>query len=119
MRAGAGRGHSAALVAPECPVNLERLGFERALWQMIEYMMSIERAVVASDSCMVAADDLVRAAIVLPKKRMQQRLARSGIAHVERVAGLNHRLLHEILFRKHRDRPGPNLGGNITRFQGA
>ena len=55
MWAGAGGGHSAALVTPERPVYLERQGLQRIIGQLIKYMVGIERTIVAPDARMVAA----------------------------------------------------------------
>jgi len=63
-------------VAPERDVNLQRLGLQCVLRDLVEDVVGLERAVVAAHAGMVAADDQVRAAVVLPEQRMQQRLAR-------------------------------------------
>ena len=52
---------------------------------------------------MVAADDQVRAAVVLAEHRVQQRLARARVAHVERVARLHDGLLHEVVLGERGD----------------
>src|SRR5512145_1419599 len=87
VRAGASRRHAVAAVAPERDVHLERLRLERARWNLVEHAVRIERPVVLADAGMVAPHDQMRAAVVLAEKRVQQRLARTGVAHVERVAG--------------------------------
>jgi hypothetical protein len=50
---------------------------------------------------------------------VQQRLARAGVAHVERVAGLHHRAGAEVLLDQHRDHLGAHLGGNVARLERA
>ena len=117
VRAGACRGHAAALVAPEGPVDLERLGLERILRDFVEDMVRVERAIVAADAGVVAADDQVRAAVVLAEQRVQQRLARTGIAHVERIAGLDHGVLDEIFFDQHADGFGTYIGGDVAGLE--
>ena len=87
--AGPHGGHAVALVAVERPVDLERLGFERALRDLVEDLLCVEGAVVVAHAGMVAADDQVAAAEVLAEERVQQRFARSGIAHVHGIAALD------------------------------
>jgi hypothetical protein len=117
MRAGAVGRHAAAPVAPESPVDLEGLGLERVLRDLIEDLVGVERPVVAADASVVATEDLVRTAVVLAEEGVQQCLARSGIAHVERVARLNDGLLHEIFLDQDRDCPRANVGGDVTGLE--
>ena len=117
VRAGACRGHAAALVAPEGPVDLERLGLERILRDFVEDMVRVERAIVAADAGVVAADDQVRAAVVLAEQGVQQRLARTGIAHVERVAGLDDGILDEVLLDQGADGLGAHVGRDVAGLE--
>src|SRR6267143_1289963 len=88
VRAGPPRGHAAALVAPEGPVDLEQPRRQRVRRNLVENLMRIERAVVAAYAGVVAAHQQMRAAVVLPEQRVQQSLARTCVAHVERIARL-------------------------------
>ena len=62
---------------------------ERSLRNRVEDVVRVERAVVAAHARVVASDEQVRAAVVLPEEGVEQRLARSGVAHVERIARLH------------------------------
>jgi hypothetical protein len=81
--------------------------------------MRVERSVVLADAGMVAPDDEVRAAVVLPEKRVQQGLARPGVAHVERVARLDHRAATEVLLDQHGDGARAHLRRDVARLHGA
>ena len=76
---------------------------QRVPGDLVEDVVRVERAVVAADAGVVAADDLVRAAVILAEQRVQQRLARPGVAHVERIPGLHDGLLHEVVLGQHGD----------------
>ena len=56
VRARAGRSHAAARIAPERPVDLERLRLKRAVRNFVEDAMRVERAVLVADPGMIAAD---------------------------------------------------------------
>ena len=79
--------------------------------------MRVERPVVAADAGVVAPDDLVRAAVVLPEQRVQQRLARAGVAHVERIARLHHGARPEVLLDQHGDGARAHLGRDVARLE--
>ncbi|MNC96690.1 hypothetical protein D3C83_141310 [compost metagenome] len=66
---------------------------------------------------MVTPDDEMRAAVVLAEQRVQQRLARAGVAHVERIACLQHGAGAEIALDQQRDRLGAHVGGDVTGLQ--
>src|SRR6516162_7689888 len=66
---------------------------------------------------MVAPDDEMRAAEVLANERMQQRFARAAIAHFDRVTGLDHRSLPEIIVDHCLDRPSADIGRNVAGFE--
>src|SRR5574340_335895 len=119
VRAGALRGHAAALVAPEGPVDVHVLGFERALGDVVEDLLCVERAVVVTDTRVVAADDQMRTAIVLAEQGVQQGFARAGVAHVQRVAGLDDGIRYKVVIDQGGDGFGTDFGGNVTRLQRA
>src|SRR6185437_12048413 len=66
---------------------------------------------------MIASNDQMRAAEILTNERMKERLARSGIAHLDRIAGLNNRSRSEIIVDHRLDRTGANLGRNVAGFK--
>ncbi len=104
VRTGPLGGHAAAAVAPECPVDFHRHDLQRASRDLVEDVLRVEGAVVVADAGMIASDDEVAAAVVLPEHRVQERLARPGVAHVERITGLDDAALREVVFDQHRDR---------------
>jgi hypothetical protein len=79
--------------------------------------MRVERSVVTADPRVVAPDDLVGAAVVLAKHGVQERLARTGVPHVERIPRLYHRSGHEVLLDQRADRARADAGGNVARFE--
>src|SRR5512143_2847209 len=78
VRAGLHRGHAVTLEAVEGMVDLERLGLERALRDLVEDLLGIERSVVVADAGMVAANDQMATAEILPEECMQESFARAG-----------------------------------------
>src|SRR5262249_35031746 len=109
--------HSVALAAVESDVDFQRLGDKSAVPQLIEHVVRVERTVVAADAGMVAPDDKMRAAEVLANKGMQQRLTRTGIAHLDWIACLNDRFGAEIIVDHRLDRASADFGWNIACFQ--
>src|SRR3954449_757402 len=91
--------HAIAFIAEKGDVDLERLDGEAAGRKRVEDVLGVKRAVIAADAGVIAADDQIRAAKVLPDERMQQRLARAAIAHFDGVAGLDIRTGHKIGLR--------------------
>src|SRR5262249_47089457 len=49
--------------------------------ELIEELLRSERAVEAAHACVIAPDDEVRDAVVLPDQRVEDRFARPGVAH--------------------------------------
>ncbi len=80
-------------------------------------MVGVERAVVVAHAGVVTADDQVRAAVVLAEQGVQQRLAGAGVTHVQRVAGLHHGVLHEVVLDQGADRFLAHFRRNITGLQ--
>ncbi len=56
----------------------------------MEDLLGVEGTVVITHTGMVAADDQVAAAVVLAEAGMEQRFARTGVAHLHGVAALDH-----------------------------
>ena len=115
--AGLRRRHPVAFPAIERDVDLQRLGQKRAWPQLIENVLRVEGTVVAADAGMVATDDKMRAAEILANEGMQQRLARTGIAHLDGIARLNHRSRPEIIVDHRLDRARSHLGRDVAFLQ--
>src|SRR5581483_5001287 len=81
VRARLRRRHLPAYLAPEGVLEEHRLDVELVRLELVEDQLRVVRAVVAADARMVAADDEVRATVVLAADRMPDRLARAGVAH--------------------------------------
>jgi len=58
-----------------------RLDVELVRLELVEDQLRVVGAVVVADAGVVAADDEVRAAVVLAADRVPDRLARPGVAH--------------------------------------
>jgi hypothetical protein len=91
--AGAQGSHAVALVAVEGPVDFQRLA-EQAFAalggrDLVEDGLGFEHAVEVANAGVVAADDHLGAAVVLAEGGVQQALAGTGIAHIQRVAALD------------------------------
>ena len=114
---GLRRRHSVTLPAVKSDVDLQRFSVKRAVPQLVEDVMRIEGTVVIADAGVVAPDDQVRAAKILANEGMKQRLARTRIAHLDRIARLNDRSGAEIIVDHRLDRSGANLGWNVAGLQ--
>ena len=82
--------HRAARLAPERVLEEHRLDVELVRLELVEDQLRVVGAVVAADAGVVAADDEVRAAVVLAADRVPDRLARAGVAHRRREGGDEH-----------------------------
>ena len=81
------RRHRAARLAPERVLEEHRLDVELVRLELVEDQLRVVGAVVVADAGVVAADDEVRAAVVLAADRVPDRLARAGVAHRGRERG--------------------------------
>ena len=116
VRAGLARRHALALVAPEGVLEEERLDAELVDVELVEDLLGVVGAVVVADAGVVAADDEVGAAVVPARDRVEDRLARAGVAHLRRedveddaVVGVV--VLHQDLVAAH-----PHVGGDVARL---
>src|SRR5512143_71966 len=100
MRTSPHRCHTIAFQTVERPVDLKGLGFERAFRYLIEYLLGVKRTVIFADACVVTADDLMAASVVLPEECVEQCLTGSCVSHIQGVTGLDARVFHEIEFCK-------------------
>src|SRR5258708_27153276 len=114
---GLRRRHSVALPAVKSDVDLQRLGMKCTRPQLIEDVMRIEGTVVVADAGVVAPDDKVPTAEVLANEGMKQRLAWTGIAHLDRIARLDYRSRAEIIVDHRLDCAGTNIGWGVAWFQ--
>ena len=67
--------------------------------ELVEDLLRVVGAVVVADAGVVAADDEVRAAVVLAHDRVEDRLARAGVAHRRRVDG-QQRAVRRVVVRR-------------------
>src|SRR5690606_12733218 len=81
VRAGLGRGHVAARAAEEGVLELERRDAQLLGLEAVEHALGVVGAVVVADARVVAPDDEVGAAVVLAAERVEDGLARAGVAH--------------------------------------
>src|SRR5215831_20471743 len=79
MRARLRRRHLAADTAEEGVLEEHRLDVELVRRELVEDPLRVVRAVVVADARVVAADDEVRAAVVLAADRVPDRLARPRV----------------------------------------
>ena len=84
-RRGLRRRHRLRQLAEERVLVLERLDAQLAGLELVEDVLRVVGAVVVADAGVVAADDEVRAAVVPAHERVEDRLARAGVAHRGRV----------------------------------
>src|SRR6266511_183328 len=69
-------GHRPARAAPERMLEEHWLDIELVRLELVEDQLRVVGAVVVADTCVVASDDEVRAAVVLAADRVPDRLAR-------------------------------------------
>ena len=82
-------------------------------------MVRIERPVIVTYARVIAPDDEVRATEILAQDSVQQRLARTRVAHFYRIAGLDDGAVYEIVLDELVYRPDPDFRRNIARLQRA
>ena len=99
VAAGAHGGHAVALMAVEGPVDVQGFGFQGVLGDGQKDLLGVKGAVVFAHTGMVAADDEVGAAEVLPEDGVQQGFPGTGIAHIQGIAALNRGILDKIMLR--------------------
>ena len=102
VRAGAHGGHAVALLAVEGPVDVQRLAEQTlavfgGLRNLAEDFLSFKHAVEVAHAGVVAAHEQVVDAVVLAEGGVQQGFARTSVTHIQRIAGLDDEVLHEVL----------------------
>jgi hypothetical protein len=85
MRASLHGRHPVTFVAPECPIDLERLDMKIRIVDFIEYFLSFEGPIIIANTSMISSYDQVAAAVVLSKNRMKNGFSRPPISHLHRI----------------------------------
>ena len=101
VRAGLRRRHRAADAAEEGVLEEHRLDPELVRLELVEDQLRVVGAVVVADPRVVAADDEVRAAVVLAADRVPDRLARAGVAHRGREGRDEHAVGGVVVLDQH------------------
>ena len=83
----------------------------------MEDLLGVEGAVILAHACMVPADDQVGAAEVLAEDRVEQSFPGTGVAHIQRITGLDDGVLHEIVLGEDIDGLGAHFRGDVAGFQ--
>src|SRR3990167_600676 len=109
--------HPIALEAVERHVDLERGNLQRAWRDLVKDLLSIEGTVVLPHARMIAPYNEMAAAIVLTKHGVKQRLSRTRVTHLHRIAGLDTAIFNKIVLYQRVHRPYPHLGWNIPGFK--
>src|SRR5262249_21986957 len=106
-----------AFAAIKRDVDLQRPSVKRPRPKLVEDGLRIVGAIKIADTGMIAPDNEMRTAEVLANEGMKERLARTRIAHFDRIAGLNDRSGSKIIVDHRLDCPGADLGRYVARFQ--
>ena len=122
--AGTHGGHAVALLAVEGPVDVQRLAEQTLAFfgghrDLAEDFLGFEHAVEVAHTGVITADQQVVDAVVLAEGGVQQGFAGTGIAHVQRIAGLDDEVFHEVLVDQGVDAFYAHFGRDVTGFQGA
>src|ERR1700682_3413931 len=119
VRTGPRRRHPVAFKAKKRDIDLEWLNCQAARRQTVENVVGFERTIITSNPCMVAPNDQVGTAEILPKERVKERLARACIAHLDRIASLDIGTGYEIMCGERVDRLDPHLCRDVAALEGA
>src|SRR5581483_10515194 len=117
VRARLRRRHLAADLAPERVLEEHRLDVELVRLELVEDELRVVGAVVAPDARVVAADDEVRAAIVLAADRVPDRLARPGVAHGRRERRQDYAAPRVVVLEQDAVALDPRRGGDVVRLR--
>ena len=82
-------------------------------------MVRVERTVIIPDTGVIAADELLRAAVILSEKRVQERFPGTRVTHVERVAGVDDGILDKIVLDERIDGTGTHARGDVSGLEPA
>src|SRR5690349_7343144 len=117
VRAGLRRRHLAADLAEERVLEEHRLDVELVRLELVEDQLRVVGAVVVADAGVVAADDEVRAAVVLAADRVPDRLARAGVAHRRREGGDEHAVGGVVAVHEDAVALDPGRGRDVVRLR--
>ena len=117
MRARLRARHRAARLAPERVLEEHRLDVELVRLELVEDQLRVVRAVVVADARVVAADDEVRAAVVLAADRVPDRLARARVAHRGRERGDEHAVGRVVAVDEHAVALDARRGRHVVRLR--
>ncbi len=94
-----------------------RLDVELVRLEVVEDQLCVVRAVVVANARVVAADDEVRAAVVLAADRVPDRLARTGVAHRRREGGEEHAILRVVVAEQRPVALDAHVGRHVVRLR--
>ena len=114
VRAGLGRCHGAARATEEGVIEEQWLDAQLARRERAEDVVRVVGAVVVADAGMVAADDEVRAAVVLADQGVEDRLARTGVAHGGREDAQQDAVGRVVVVEQHPIAAHAHVGGNVV-----
>ena len=117
VRARLRRRHLAAGLAPEGVLEEHRLDAELVRLELVEDELRVVGAVVVPDTRVVAADDEVRAAVVLAADRVPDRLPRAGIAHRGREGRDDDAVARVVAVDEDLVRLHPRRGRHVVRLR--
>jgi hypothetical protein len=109
--------HRAARLAVEGVLEEHRLDVELVRLELVEDQLRVVRAVVGADARVVAADDEVRAAVVLAADRVPDRLARPRVAHRRRERGEDDAVGRVVAVEQDVVAVDPGLCGHVVRLR--
>ncbi len=108
------RRHALALPAEERVLELQRADAELLLVETVEHLLRLVGSVVVADAGVVTAHDEVGDAIVLPKKRVPDRLTRPPVAHRRREHRQDHAVVRVVVLHQDLVALHPDLGGDVV-----
>ena len=92
----------------------QRRDAEIARRELVEDLLRVVGAVVAPHARVIAADDEVRAAVVLARDRVEDRLARPGVAHRRGIHAQQHAILRIVVLDQHAVALHPRVGRDVV-----
>ena len=117
MRAGArGRQHVAG-AAEERRVEAQRSDAQLARRELLEDLLRFERTVVAAHAGVVAADDEVRDAVVLPHQGVEEGLPRTRVAHRRGEGGEQRPIGRVVPLEQRLVGAEAHLGGDVVSLR--
>ena len=81
---------------------------------VVEDLLRVVGAVVVTDAGVVAADDEVRRAVVAADDRVEDRLARTGVAHLRRVDAEHDPVVRVVVLHQDLVAAHPHVGRDVA-----